>query len=76
MDLLTGAAYERDMEELGKPGLYVDLGPWQSHLFRCHQTRRGSSFSSVASTKQWQVMEFILGRSVYEILFQQEKFSA
>jgi glycosidase len=31
-DLLTGAVFIRDGSELGEPGLFVDLGPWQSHL--------------------------------------------
>ena len=34
-DLLSGAAYDRSGNEMVWPGLYVDLPPWQSHLFRC-----------------------------------------
>lgn len=33
-DRLSGAAYERDGREMADDGLYVDLEPWQSHLFR------------------------------------------
>lgn len=32
-DALTDKAYERTGEELSGKGLYVDLQPWQSHLF-------------------------------------------
>ncbi|HPS36871.1 MAG TPA: hypothetical protein PLL75_04000, partial [Candidatus Omnitrophota bacterium] len=32
-DALTGKAYERAGEELAAKGLYVDLEPWQAHLF-------------------------------------------
>jgi len=32
-DLLTGHTYERDGSELRENGLYVELGPWQCHLF-------------------------------------------
>ena len=31
-DLLSDAVFERDGGELGGPGLFVSLGPWQSHL--------------------------------------------
>jgi hypothetical protein len=33
-DVLNGEVYDRDGNELCDPGLYVDLAPWQSHLFR------------------------------------------
>ncbi|MFD0686087.1 alpha-amylase [Actinomadura fibrosa] len=34
-DLLSGAVYERDGDELRDPGLYVELGPWGTHLLAC-----------------------------------------
>jgi hypothetical protein len=33
IDTLSGAGYERDGDEMRDAGLYVDLGPWQCHLF-------------------------------------------
>ena len=32
-DALSGAIYERDGSEMLSPGLYVELGPWNSHFF-------------------------------------------
>jgi hypothetical protein len=32
-DLLGDAAYERDGDDLQARGLYLDLGPWQYHVF-------------------------------------------
>jgi glycosidase len=34
IDALSGAAFERRGGEMVSPGLYVDLGPWNYHLFR------------------------------------------
>jgi hypothetical protein len=34
-DPLSGAEYERSGDELVDSGLYVDLGPWGCHFFRC-----------------------------------------
>ena len=33
-DLLSGARYDRDGNDLESRGLYVDLAPWHYHLFR------------------------------------------
>jgi len=33
-DVLSGATYDRDDGELRDSGLYVELGPWQCHLFQ------------------------------------------
>jgi hypothetical protein len=33
-DPLTGAVYDRSGDEMRDPGLYFDLGPWMSHVFR------------------------------------------
>jgi hypothetical protein len=33
-DILAGAAYERDGDELVREGLYVALPPWGAHVFR------------------------------------------
>jgi Alpha amylase, catalytic domain len=38
MDVISGAIYERTGDEMQSPGLFVDLGPWKYHFFRC---RRG-----------------------------------
>jgi hypothetical protein len=32
-DLLSDAIYERDGDELSGGGLYLDVGPWQYHVF-------------------------------------------
>jgi len=33
-DVLSGQIYDRSGDEIQDAGLYVDLGPWQCHLFR------------------------------------------
>jgi hypothetical protein len=33
-DVLSGESYDRSGDELRDAGLYVDLGPWQFHLFQ------------------------------------------
>jgi hypothetical protein len=35
MDVLSGATYERDGDEMASPGLYVELGAWNLHFFQC-----------------------------------------
>ena len=37
-DALSGRTYERSGDDLASSGLYVDLGPWGSHLFDCQRT--------------------------------------
>ena len=32
--LLSGESYDRSGDEMRDAGLYVDLGPWQCHLFQ------------------------------------------
>ena len=39
IDLPSGTTYERDGDEMKSSGLYVDLGPWNYHLFHCQRTR-------------------------------------
>jgi hypothetical protein len=39
IDELAGTTYERDGSELQSPGLYVELGPWSYHFFRCLRTK-------------------------------------
>ena len=34
IDLLSGVTYDRNGDEMVSPGLYVELEPWQFHLFR------------------------------------------
>jgi hypothetical protein len=36
-DVLSGASYDRSGDEMRETGLYVDLGPWQCHLFRVRE---------------------------------------
>ena len=33
-DVLPGEIYDRNGDEMRDAGLYVDLGPWQCHLFQ------------------------------------------
>jgi len=33
-DVLSGASYDRSGDEMREAGLYVDLQPWQCHLFQ------------------------------------------
>jgi hypothetical protein len=35
IDVLSGATYERDGNEMLSPGLYVALAPWKYHFFQC-----------------------------------------
>jgi hypothetical protein len=41
-DLLSGAFYERDGDDLQSRGLYVSLGRWSYHLFQCLRTNKKS----------------------------------
>ncbi|MRR57825.1 MAG: alpha-amylase [Deltaproteobacteria bacterium] len=34
VDLLSGETWDRDGDEMGSAGLYVDLGPWRYNIFR------------------------------------------
>jgi len=38
IDVLSDATYERGGDEMVSPGLYVELGPWNFHLFQCLRT--------------------------------------
>jgi len=40
LDLLSGATYERDGDEMLSPGLYVELAPWNYHFFQCLRIRK------------------------------------
>jgi hypothetical protein len=40
MDTLSDAAYDRDGDEMKGPGLYVELGPWNSNFFHCRHNRK------------------------------------
>ncbi len=35
-DRVSGDVYDRDGSDMRDGGLYVDLAPWQSHIFRLH----------------------------------------
>ena len=39
-DVVSGATYERDGDEMLSPGLYVELGPWNYHFFECKPTNK------------------------------------
>jgi hypothetical protein len=39
-DVLSGTTYERHGDEMQSPGLYVDLRPWNYHLFECRANRK------------------------------------
>jgi hypothetical protein len=34
-DILSGATFERDGDQMQSPGVHVELGPWHYHFFRC-----------------------------------------
>ena len=38
-DVLSGATYDRDGDEMHSPGLYVELGPWDCSFFQCGRLR-------------------------------------
>ena len=38
-DVLSGETYEREANETRESGLFVDLGPWQCHLFEMRERR-------------------------------------
>lgn len=40
LDEISGAEYVRDGDEMLSPGLYVELGPWNYHFFKCLRSRR------------------------------------
>jgi hypothetical protein len=39
LDALSGATFERNGDEMLLPGLYVELGPWNYHFFRCLRSK-------------------------------------
>lgn len=39
LDALSGATFERNGDEMLSPGLYVELGPWNYHFFRCLRSK-------------------------------------
>jgi len=39
--LLADARYDRAGNELESRGLYLDVGPWQAHVFSGTQVREG-----------------------------------
>lgn len=38
-DVLSGATYDRDGDEMHSPGLYVELRPWDCSFFQCGRLR-------------------------------------
>jgi hypothetical protein len=41
IDTLTDATYDREGDEMLSPGLYVELAPWNCHIFQCRRTGFG-----------------------------------
>ncbi len=39
-DVLSGATYIRDGDEMVSPGMYAELAPWSCHLFECRRTEK------------------------------------
>ena len=39
-DGLSDASYDRNGDEMLAPGLYVEMGPWESSIFQCGQRAR------------------------------------
>jgi hypothetical protein len=37
-DVLSEAVYDRNSDEMTGPGLYIELGPWMCHFFRCQRS--------------------------------------
>ena len=37
VDVLSEAVYDRQADEIAGPGLYIELGPWMCHFFRCQR---------------------------------------
>jgi hypothetical protein len=54
-DTLSGATYDRDGDEMAAPGLYVELGPWDSSFFQCARLPVKAGKSS-GSTKRSSTM--------------------
>ena len=45
-DALSYAAYERSGDDIQSSGIYVDLGPWDYHFFRCFAVKALKSMSA------------------------------
>ena len=41
IDVLSGATFDRDGDEMLSPGLYVDLGSWSCHFLQGHRNGSG-----------------------------------
>jgi len=48
LDALSDATFERNGDEMQDPGVYVELGPWNSYFFQCRRMRQGTPFSRAA----------------------------
>ena len=48
-DALSDAVYDRNGDEMLSPGLYVELGPWDCHVFQCRRAGQGLSVGARAS---------------------------
>lgn len=45
-DTLSGAAYDREGDEMGSPGLYVELAPWGYSFFQCERLPLGRNLEN------------------------------
>lgn len=45
-DCLSDAVYDRDGNDMSQQGLYVGLGPWKYHLFRCSRVSAAAEASA------------------------------
>jgi hypothetical protein len=50
-DALSGSTYDRDGSGMFHPGLYVELGPWETHCFHC-EAAASRGVSAVHPTKE------------------------
>ncbi|HTF70654.1 MAG TPA: hypothetical protein VK638_49095, partial [Edaphobacter sp.] len=45
-DVLSGATYDREGDEMLSPGLYVELTPWNCSFFQCGRLRLGCNLEN------------------------------
>ncbi len=50
-DVLSGATYDREGDEMLGPGLYVELGPWNFSFFQCGRLPSAMESEKIESTE-------------------------
>ncbi len=45
-DVVSNTTYDRDGDEILSQGLYVELGPWDCHVFQCSRAGKGEADGS------------------------------